>query len=173
MDDNNVQSESDNPQDLRPDHELESTLTDPDRLPEGPPLENETGSSPERPHRRKGLTGGYYWFPTPATNGISWSVVTCRDLRCSPDAGHDADRRPGADRRLVPAGVWTVPGRTGRGPRVLIEADFRRDCPFFQNPGWISPARRMLFDRAVHGRVAQIEEKADRHGFWGGATMLT
>ena len=104
MDDLKVQPENVNSKDLRPDHELESTSTDPDRLLEGPPFENQAGSSPERPHRRKGLTGGYYWFPTPATNGISWSVVTCRDLRCSPDAGHDADLWPKLIVRL--AATW-------------------------------------------------------------------
>jgi hypothetical protein len=104
MDDLKVQPENDNSKDLRPDHELESTSTDPDRLLEGPPLANQAGSSPERLHHRKGLTGGYYWFPTPEAGGISWSVVTCRDLRCSPDAGHDADLWPKLIIRL--AATW-------------------------------------------------------------------
>ena len=55
------------------------------------------------------MTGGYYWFPTP-TNGISWSVVTCRDLHCSPDAGHDADLWP---RLMVPlAAAWGKDAQT-------------------------------------------------------------
>lgn len=40
------------------------------------------------------FTGGYYWFPRPTSGGIVWSVVTCRDLGCRKDAGHDADLWP-------------------------------------------------------------------------------
>ncbi len=53
---------------------------------------------------RKPFTGGYYWFPTPTPNGITWSIVTCRDLRQNSDAGHDADLWP---RLMAPlASVW-------------------------------------------------------------------
>jgi hypothetical protein len=52
----------------------------------------------------KPFTGGYYWFPTPGPDGITWSVVTCRDLGCGRDAGHDADLWP---RLMVPlAAAW-------------------------------------------------------------------
>ena len=44
--------------------------------------------------RLKPFTGGYYWLPRPIPDGISWSVVTCRDLGCGRDAGHDADLWP-------------------------------------------------------------------------------
>jgi hypothetical protein len=104
MDDTKVQSENDNPQDFRSGHEFESKSTVPDRLPESPPLENQIGPCSERPHRRKGMTGGYYWFPTPGTGGISWSVITCRDLHCNPDAGHDAELWPKLIVRL--AATW-------------------------------------------------------------------
>jgi hypothetical protein len=60
------------------------------------------GSDPDRGSRP--LLGGYYWFPTPAPNGITWSIVTCRDLGCNSDAGHDADLWP---RLMVPlAAAW-------------------------------------------------------------------
>jgi hypothetical protein len=110
MEDPKLKSENGNPQELSPDHELESNSTVPDQLPESPPFENQTASSPERPHRRKGFTGGYYWFPTSGSEGISWSVVTCRDLRCSPDAGHDAHLWP---RLMVPlAAAWGKDAQT-------------------------------------------------------------
>ena len=52
----------------------------------------------------KPFTGGYYWFPTPGPDGITWSVVTCRDLGRGRDAGHDADLWP---RLMAPlAGAW-------------------------------------------------------------------
>ena len=53
----------------------------------------------------KSFTGGYYWFPTPGPDGITWTVVTCRDLSCGRDAGHDADLWP---RLMVPlAAAWS------------------------------------------------------------------
>ncbi len=42
----------------------------------------------------KPFTGGYYWLPNPTPGGLTWSVVTCRDLGCGRDAGHDADLWP-------------------------------------------------------------------------------
>ncbi len=47
----------------------------------------------------KPFTGGYYWFPTPNPDGITWSIVTNRDLGCGRHAGHDADLWP---RLMVP-----------------------------------------------------------------------
>ena len=35
------------------------------------------------------FTGGYYWFPEPGPDGVVWSVLTCEDLGCGPDDGHD------------------------------------------------------------------------------------
>jgi hypothetical protein len=57
------------------------------------------------------MTGGYYWFPTPGTRGISWSVITCRDVGCGPDAGHDAELWPKQIVRL--AAAW------GKDPQAL------------------------------------------------------
>jgi hypothetical protein len=57
------------------------------------------------------VTGGYYWFPTPANDEITWSVVTCRDLGCGPDAGHDAELWPKLVVRL--AHTW------GKDPKAL------------------------------------------------------
>lgn len=51
---------------------------------------NAPGSEPES----KPFTGGYYWLPSPSPAGITWVVVTCRDLGCGKDAGHDADLWP-------------------------------------------------------------------------------
>jgi hypothetical protein len=47
------------------------------------------------------MTGGYYWFPTPANGEITWSVVTCHDLGCEPDDGHDAELWPKVIVRLA------------------------------------------------------------------------
>jgi hypothetical protein len=57
------------------------------------------------------MTGGYYWSPSPVNDGITWSVVTCRDLGCGPDAGHDADLWPKLIVRL--AATW------GKDPKAL------------------------------------------------------
>jgi hypothetical protein len=52
----------------------------------------------------KPFRGGYYWLPVPSSDGIIWSVVSCRDLGCGAEAGHDADLWP---RLLVPlAAAW-------------------------------------------------------------------
>jgi hypothetical protein len=52
----------------------------------------------------KPFRGGYYWFPVPSSGGIIWSVVSCRDLGCGADAGHDADLWP---RLMAPlAAAW-------------------------------------------------------------------
>jgi hypothetical protein len=110
MDDSKVQPENDNPQDLRPVHELKTSSKIPDCLPGSPPLENQTGSSPERPHRRKGLTGGYYWFPTPASNGVTWTVVSCHDVGKGSDVGHT---------RLWPLVLEQLAATWSRDPAVL------------------------------------------------------
>ena len=52
----------------------------------------------------KPFTGGYYWLPKPSPGGITWSVVTCRDLGCGRDAGHDAELWPKLMTTL--AAVW-------------------------------------------------------------------
>ena len=51
------------------------------------------------------MTGGYYWFPSSTKDGITWSVVTCRDLGCESDDGHDADLWPRLIHRL--AETWS------------------------------------------------------------------
>jgi len=73
---------------------------DHDNLGDIPPNEPVTSPSnpghapPDRIRGTKPFTGGYYWLPTPSPNGITWSIVTCRDLGCHSDAGHDADLWP-------------------------------------------------------------------------------
>lgn len=58
----------------------------------------------DRTRGSKPFTGAYYWFPTPAPEGVNWSIVTCRDLGCDSDAGHDADLWP---RLMTPlAATW-------------------------------------------------------------------
>ena len=72
--------------------ELETPRTNPDQPASDP-------SSGTKPYK-----GGYYWLPTPSPNGITWSIVTCRDLGCYADAGHDADLWP---RLMAPlAATW-------------------------------------------------------------------
>jgi hypothetical protein len=79
--------------------EPETPRTNPDL----PASDQSRGTTPYR--------GGYYWLPTPSPEGITWSVVTCRDLGCGADAGHDADLWP---RLMVPlAAAW------GRDARIL------------------------------------------------------
>lgn len=75
-----------------------------DQRPESPVEPTGTGSLPGQRPGRIGMTGGYYWFPAPGADGITWTVLTCRDLRCGPDAGHDADLWPKLIERL--AAVW-------------------------------------------------------------------
>lgn len=49
------------------------------------------GGSAEPPRKAAvPRTGGYYWLPSPADSGIRWTVVTCHQLGCEPDDGHDA-----------------------------------------------------------------------------------
>jgi hypothetical protein len=38
--------------------------------------------------RSPSLTGGYYWFPTPAISSLTWQVLTCHELGCDAEAGH-------------------------------------------------------------------------------------
>ncbi len=80
-----------------------------DRRRDGSQEDNRIGPSPERPHRSNGTTGGYYWFPTPGAGGISWSVVTCHDLHCKPDAGHDEELWSKLIDRLAP--LWAKDAR--------------------------------------------------------------
>lgn len=44
--------------------------------------------------RPRPLTGGYYWLPAPGPEGVTWSVVTCRDLGLRSEDGHDAELWP-------------------------------------------------------------------------------
>ncbi len=37
---------------------------------------------------RRPLVGGYYWFPAPEADGLTWSVLNCHDLGFGPDVGH-------------------------------------------------------------------------------------
>ena len=70
----------------------------------GTPPTNPGLTLPDQIRGTKPFTGGYYWFPTPSPDGITWSIVTCRDLGCHSDAGHDADLWP---RLMVPlAKTW-------------------------------------------------------------------
>ena len=82
-----------------PDAPGEFTPTEPETPRTNPDLPASDQSQGTKPYR-----GGYYWLPTPSPDGITWSVVTCRDLGCGADAGHDADLWP---RLMVPlAAAW-------------------------------------------------------------------
>ena len=65
----------------------------PNPKPEGHAEESGRDASGSK-QETKPFTGGYYWLPRPTPGGITWSVVTCRDLGCGRDAGHDADLWP-------------------------------------------------------------------------------
>lgn len=72
------------------DDSRDSTPTpEPDPHPAGP-----ARPASESTPRAKPFTGGYYWFPSPGPDGVTWSVVTCRDLGCRSQAGHDAELWP-------------------------------------------------------------------------------
>ncbi len=84
--------------------------TEPSLPADNSPEEAETPSTVPGPYEfnrtraTKPFTGGYYWLPRPTPGGITWSVVTCRDLGCGRDAGHDADLWP---RLMAPlADAW-------------------------------------------------------------------
>jgi len=82
-----------------PDAPGEFTPTEPETPRTNPALPATEQSQGIKPYR-----GGYYWLPTPSPDGITWSVVSCRDLGCGTDAGHDADLWP---RLMVPlAKAW-------------------------------------------------------------------
>jgi hypothetical protein len=86
-----MQSEPDAPGEFTP-TEPETPRTNLDL----PATDQSQGTKPYR--------GGYYWLPAPSSEGITWSVITCRDLGCGADAGHDADLWP---RLMVPlAATW-------------------------------------------------------------------
>jgi hypothetical protein len=70
---------------------------------------NQNASSQSR--GTKPFTGGFYWFPTQTRDGITWSVVNCRDLGCKSDDGHDAELWPRLIVRL--AVTW------GKDPQIL------------------------------------------------------
>lgn len=92
-----MQSEPDAPGDFTP-TEPEIPWTNPDL------------STSDQSQRTKPYRGGYYWLPAPSPEGITWSVVSCRDLGCGADAGHDADLWP---RLMVPLAVaWVKDART-------------------------------------------------------------
>jgi hypothetical protein len=82
-----------------PDAPGDFTHTEPEIPRANPELPISNQSQGTKPYR-----GGYYWLPTPSPEGITWSVVSCRDLGCGADAGHDADLWP---RLMVPlAATW-------------------------------------------------------------------
>lgn len=86
---------------MRPEPEAQGdfTPTEPEIPRANPDLPTSDQSQGTKPYR-----GGYYWFPIPSPEGITWSVVSCRDLGCGADAGHDADLWP---RLMVPlAAAW-------------------------------------------------------------------
>ena len=39
-------------------------------------------------HRPRSLTGGYYWFPIPDGDSVTWQVLTCHELGRDADVGH-------------------------------------------------------------------------------------
>jgi|SRR6516225_4060885 hypothetical protein len=53
--------------------------------------EKKTSSFQEQDHYHGGyrsLAGGYYWFPSPNADSVSWQVLTCHELGCDADVGH-------------------------------------------------------------------------------------
>ena len=40
------------------------------------------------PGEQSFMTGGYYWFPTPAIGSVTWQVLTCHELGCDAEVGH-------------------------------------------------------------------------------------
>jgi hypothetical protein len=109
MGDIKVQSYTDITLGTRAPQNRESVLKDADQTSDGPQGRNRIDFSLKRPHHRRGLTGGYYWFPTHYADGITWSVVTCHDLNCAADAGHDVELWPKLITLL--AGVWAKDAR--------------------------------------------------------------
>jgi len=95
--------ESDNPKDTPPIQAAETPAMIPDRPTLDTPQGTESSPIPDQRRGKKRLTGGYYWFPAPSPDGITWSVVTCHDLGSDPDAGHDADLWPRLMVRLASA----------------------------------------------------------------------
>ena len=82
-----------------PDAPEESSLSKP-----GSPRINSDLPAFDRTRSTKPITGGYYWLPAPDSQSIVWTVVSCWDLHCGPDDGHDAELWP---RLMVPlAKAW-------------------------------------------------------------------
>ena len=51
-------------------------------------MPGEQGSMTEEITRSLSLTGGYYWFPSPDIDSVTWQVLTCHELGCDADVGH-------------------------------------------------------------------------------------
>jgi hypothetical protein len=153
-----MRPESDAPGNARPVPETGTSSTKPDY--------SEPSSSPVR----KGITGGYYWFPAPGADGITWTVLTCLELGCGPDAGHDADLWPKVIDRL--AATWgrdaqALKRRLGnhyRGlPRGRITGTKRKYQIFHGNDAPVSGWKEIVIDRCnLHGLKVKMsceEEK--------------
>jgi hypothetical protein len=81
-----------------------------------------------------GLTGGYYWLPTPGDGSPSWHVVTCHRLGSDAEAGHVEMRDAVIDRL---AAAW--------GKDVTALGRLLRDRPYGFPRGWVTrPGRRFL-----------------------------
>lgn len=85
-----------------------------------------------------GLTGGYYWLPTPGDGSLSWDVVTCHRLGFDADAGHVEMWHAVIDRL---AAAW--------GKDVAVLGHLLKDRPYGLPRGRVTrPGRRFL---VLHG----------------------
>lgn len=88
-------------------------IPEPETPPNTPDLPTSDQGRGAKPYR-----GGYYWLPAPSPEGITWSVLSCRDLGCGTDAGHDADLWP---RLMVPlAATWGKDAQILKKKRALF-----------------------------------------------------
>jgi hypothetical protein len=85
-----------------------------------------------------GLTGGYFWLPSPVDGSPSWDVVTCHRLGFDADAGHVEMWDAVIDRL---AAAW--------GKDVAVLGRLLRDRPYGLSRGRVTrPGRRFL---VLHG----------------------
>ncbi len=85
-----------------------------------------------------GLTGGYYWLPTPGDDSPAWNVVTCHELGFDAEAGH-VEFWDAVIERLATA--W--------GKDVKVLRGLLRNCSYGLPRGRVTrPGRRFL---VLHG----------------------
>lgn len=85
-----------------------------------------------------GLTGGYYWLPSPGDGSPTWDVVTCHDLGFDEEDGHVEFWHAVIDRLAT---AW--------GKDVAVLRRLLRNCPYGLPRGRVTrPGRRFL---VLHG----------------------